>query len=127
MKVGKLLALAAILCMVGVAMAQDAPKDAPKQERPKGIAGKIKSVDGMKLVITKRAREGQEATEVTVTADDKTVVTLDRKEATMADLKADMFVFVTPETGTAEKIVASTKMRERKKPTEEPKPAPKPE
>jgi hypothetical protein len=45
----------------------------------------------------------------------------------MADLKADMFVFVTPETGTAEKIVASTKMRERKKPTEEPKPAPKPE
>jgi hypothetical protein len=118
MKVGKLLALAAILCMVGVAMAQDAPK----RERPKGIAGKIKSVDGMKLVITKRAREGQEATEVTVTADDKTVVTLDRKEATMADLKADMFVFVTPETGTAVKIMASTKMRERpKKPADAPK------
>jgi hypothetical protein len=121
MKVGKLLALAAILCMVGVAMAQDAPKRTP------GLRGTIKSVDGMTLVITQRARGDQEAKEVTVTADEKTVVTLDGKEAKVADLKAGYFVNITPVTGTAEKIVAYKEMPKRGKPKEEPKPAPKPE
>jgi len=128
MKVGKLLALAAILCMVGFAMAQDAPKDAPKKTRTPSIWGKIVKVEGTNIVVASRNRDTKETKEVTVATDANTKVTLDEKEATLADLKADMFVRITPATGTAEKVIASTKMRERpKKPKEEPKPAPKPE
>ncbi len=121
MKVAKLLALAVVLGMVGVAMAAE---DAPKKARPAGIMGKIVKVDGTNIVIAKRTRGSKDTTEVTVATDAKTVVTLDRKEATLADLKADMFVFVTPETGTAAKVSAMTKMPEHKK---KPKDAPKPE
>ena len=120
MKVGKLLALAAILCMVGVAMAQDAPK----KTRTPGVFGKIVKIDGTSIVVAARTRGSEDTKEVTVATDDKTVVTLDEKEAKLADLKADMFVRITPATGTAEKVIASTKMPERpKKPAEAPKPA----
>lgn len=117
MKVAKLLALVAILGMVGFAMAQDAPK----KERTRGIFGKIVKVDGKNIVVATRTRGSEDTKEVTVATDDKTVVTLDEKEAKLADLKADMFVRITPATGTAEKVIASTKMPERKKkPAEEP-------
>ena len=119
MKVAKLLALAVVLGMVGVAVAAEG--DAPKKTRPPGIMGKIVKIDGTNIVIAKRTRGSDQTTEVTVATDDKTVVTLDRKEAKLADLKADMFVFVTPETGTAAKVSAMTKMPERKKPADAPK------
>jgi len=122
MKVAKLLALAAVLGMAGFAMAQDAPKEAPKKTRTPGLRGKIVKVEGTNVTISQRARGGGEAKEVTVDAS-AAAVTLDGKEAKVADLKADMFVTITPETGKAEKITAFTKMPERKKPADTPKPA----
>jgi len=122
MKVAKLLALVVVLGMVGVALAAEG--DAPKKTRTPGIWGKIVKVEGTNIVVASRTRGSTETKEVTVATDDKTVFTLDEKEAKLADLKADMFVRITPATGTAEKVIASTKMPERpKKPAEAPKPA----
>jgi pectate lyase len=111
MKVGKLLALVAILGMVGFAMAQDEPK----KKRTPGVFGKIVKIEDKNIVVASRTRGSEETKEVTVVTDDKTVVTLDEKEAKLADLKADMFVRITPATGTAEKVNAFTKMPERKR------------
>lgn len=119
MKVTKLLALAVVLGMVGIAVAAEG--DAPKKARTPGIWGKIVKVEGANIVVASRTRDSKETKEVTVATDEKTVVTLDEKEAKLADLKADMFVRITPATGTAEKVMAMTKMPEHKK-----KPAPKP-
>jgi hypothetical protein len=113
MKVGKLLALAVVLGMVGVAVAAEG--DAPKKTRTPGIWGKIVKVEGTNIVVAARSRDSKETKEVTVATDANTKVTLDEKEAKLADLKADMFVRITPATGTAEKVVAMTKMPERKK------------
>jgi hypothetical protein len=122
MKVAKLLALVVVLGMVGVAVAAEG--DAPKKTRTPGIWGKIVKVEGTNIVVAARTRGSEDTKEVTVATDDKTVVTLDGKEAKLADLKADMFVRITPATGTAEKVIASTKMPERpKKPADAPKPA----
>ena len=121
MKVATLLALVAVLGMVGVAVAAEG--DAPKKTRTPGIWGKIVKVEGTNIVVAARTRGSEDTKEVTVATDDKTVVTLDGKEAKLANLKADMFVRITPATGTAEKVVAMTKMPERKKPADAPKPA----
>jgi len=121
MKTAKLLAFVAVFAMAGLAMAQDAPKK-ERKARPKGIMGKIVKVEDGSIIIAKRTRGSKETTEVTVATDADTVVTVDRKKASLADLKADMFVFITPETGTAKKISAMTKRPERKrKPKEQPK------
>jgi|GEM_PF-2455400 len=74
----------------------------------RGLRGQIASVDGAKIVVKTRGRGGAEGQEVTVTTDDKTVVTIDGKDAKVADLKADLYVTVTPPQGTAAKIVATT-------------------
>lgn len=110
MKLVNLLVAALILCVAGAVIAQDAPTTKPKRDM---IGGKIVKVDGATVTIKTRARGGAEGKEVAVTTDDKTVVTLDGKEAKVADLKADMFVRVSPATGTATKIVATTKAPER--------------
>jgi hypothetical protein len=74
------------------------------------IRGQITKVDGAKITVKVQGRgPNAEATESVVTTDDKTVVTLDDKEAKVADLKADIYVTVTPDKGTATKIVATTK------------------
>jgi len=115
MKLVKLLAIAAALAVAGSAYAEDAA-DAPKKGgRQKGLRGKVVKVDGSNVVITTHARGEKEAKEVTVATDEKTVVTIDKKEAKVADLKADMFVHVSPAEGTATKISAMTKMPERGK------------
>jgi len=116
MKVSKLMALVAVLCIVGVALAaEEAPKKAPR-----GIFGKIASVDGANIVVEKRvSRDSKETTKVTVVTDDKTEITLDGNAAKIGDLKEGMFVMITPATGTAEKVRASTKAPEfKKKPKE---------
>ena len=71
--------------------------------------GQVVKVDGVNLVVKTRVPGGTDTKEVTVVTDAKTVVTLDEKEAKLADLKADVYVTVTPVTGTAVKVVASTK------------------
>ncbi len=116
MKVAKLLALAAVLGMVGFAMAQDAPK----KTRTRGVYGKIVKVEGTNIVVATRTRGSEDTKEVTVATDDKTVVTLDGAASSLDKLAKDMFVRITPATGTAEKVIASTKRPERpKKPAAE--------
>jgi hypothetical protein len=117
MKLANLLAVVAILGLAGMAYAADEPSPSPSP-KPKfdGIGGKIVKVDGAKITVKTRAHRGEDAKEVVVTTDDKTTVTLDDKDAKVADLKVDMFVRVSPAEGTATKIVASTKMPERHKP-----------
>jgi len=108
MKTAKLLAFVAVLGLAGLAMAQE---DAPKKKRkarPKGLMGKIVKVEGANVTIAKRTRGEKKATEVTIETDGQTKVSVDRKEATLADLKPGMYAFITPETGTATKIMART-------------------
>jgi hypothetical protein len=114
MKLAKVLAAVAVLGFVGMAMAQEAPK-----EKPKGLYGKIVKVEGTDVTVKTMARRGTEGKEVVVKTDDKTVVTIDGKDAKFADLKEGYFVRVTPAEGTATKIAARTKPREHK-----PAPAP---
>jgi len=108
MKAARLLAMAAVVGFVGSALLA-AEGDAPKKERPKGVYGKILKVADKSITI-KTMVKGGEGKELTVAVDDKTVVTVDKKEAKLADLKADMVCFVTPETVSdtvaAEKIAA---------------------
>jgi hypothetical protein len=102
MKLAKLLAVVAVVAMVGsIVMAQDAPA-------ARGLRGTIVKVEGANVIVKTMARGTTEAKEVTVATDDKTAVTVDGKEAKLADLKAGMRVNVTPAEGTATKIAAST-------------------
>jgi hypothetical protein len=122
MKVTKLLALAVVLGMVGVAVAAEG--DAPKRTRPPGLRGKVVSVDTTAKTVTimKYARAEADRKEVTVDAS-AAVVTLDGEASSLDKLAKDMYVTITPETGKAEKIVALTKMPEhKKKPADAPKP-----
>jgi hypothetical protein len=125
MKLVKLLAVAAVLAVAGSAYAAEAAAEAPKKAgRTKGLRGKIVKVEDGKITVKTMARGTTESKEVTVATDDKTVVTLDKKEAKVADLKVDMYVHVTPAEGTATKISAMTKAPEPRKPkADQPKPA----
>src|SRR4051794_30499697 len=101
----KLFAVLAIVAMVGVARAADdkpgdKPADKPVAKKP--LKGDVVKVDGSKLVIS--AGKKTDKKEVTVETNDKTVVTIEGKEAKLADLKAGQKVLVTPDTGVAEKI-----------------------
>lgn len=96
MKVGTVLAVVAILGMVGVAFAEDA------KPVSRGFFGQVVSAADGKVVVKVGDKE------VTVATDAKTVITLDGKEAKVSDLKKDLYVIVTPSEGTASKIVATT-------------------
>lgn len=124
MKVAKLLAFAAVLGMVSMAMAADKKPPKEKGKRVPSIRGKILEINGANLVIGKRTRGSKDVEKVTVATNAETKVTLDRKEATVAELKVDMYVSITPENASetvpAAKIMAMSKMPERK-------PRPKPE
>lgn len=121
MKAAKLLAFVAVMGMVSVAMAQDAPKK--KRKHRSGIRGKIVRVEGTNVIISTRTRGTKETEEVTVATDDDTAIRVDKKKATLADLKPDMWIFVTPKTGTATKIYASTTKPERKRRPRKDRPA----
>jgi len=100
MKAAKLLAVFAVLGMVSFCVAQDAPKT---------LVGTVVKVDGANVTVKVADKEAVVPTkEVVVATDEKTAVTVDGKEAKVADLKAGMAVTVTPDTGTATKIVATT-------------------
>lgn len=117
MKVARLLAMAAVVGLVSYALVA-AEGDAPKKERPKGIYGKITKVGDKSITVQTWAKEEADRKTVEVAVDDKTTVTLDEKEAKLADLKDGMRVFITPET--ASDKVAATKIAART-PKEKPK------
>ena len=70
---------------------------------PKNLIGTILSVDVGKGSLVVKPTEGEK---VTVATDADTKVTLDGKDAKLADLKADMMVGITPATGVAKRIMA---------------------
>ena len=92
------------MLMVGFTGVAHAAKPA-KADKP--VMGQVKSVaeDGKSIVIM---TAGKTPTEVTVTVDEKTVFTLDGKDAKVKDLKADLYVTVKPGTGTATTVDALT-------------------
>lgn len=106
MKVSHLLAAVALLGMVSFAMA--AKGDKGKGKGPKGLQGKVVSVDTTAKTVTIKTGGKKESKEVVVTTDDKTTITVDGNAATLENLEAGMMVAVTPATGTAEKIMAKT-------------------
>jgi hypothetical protein len=88
--------------VAGLALAQDAPKDVTF----KGTIVKVEE----KTVVLSMEREGRKMEHKFMT-DDKTVVTVDAKEAKVADLKAGMMAEVTrpaKDGAAATKIVATT-------------------
>ena len=97
MKLGTVLAAVAVLCMVGVVMADEAKVS-------RGIYGQVVTAAGAdgKLVVKVSDKD------VTVATDAKTVVTLDGKAARLADVLKDMWVTVQPGEGTATTITATT-------------------
>lgn len=107
MTVALLVCASLVLAMGTVAMAEKAA-----ESKPAMLRGKIKSVDAdnNKIVVLVRAKRGAEPKEVTVTTDANTKVSIDKvADKKVSDLKADMFVVVTPTEGTATEIKASTK------------------
>ncbi len=73
--------------------------------------GKIKSIDGTKVTITDK-----KGTDSVIDTDASTKVKVDGADATFADLKVGMTVTsVTPDTGTATEIDATTKAAKKPK------------
>jgi ribosomal protein L21E len=96
-----LLVAGVVLGIAGIVWCQES------RPRPNGIFGTIVKVDG-KNVIVKTGR-GDQAKEVTVATDDKTEFVVDAEAGKLEDLKAEMRVFITPATGTATKVTATSK------------------
>lgn len=100
-----------VMLAVALVVGLTAVANAAPTSKPAGLHGKIKSVDVDKkeVVVTTKERGATETKDVTVTVDDKTTITIDGETKALADLKADMRVKVTPATGTATEIKATTK------------------
>ena len=108
MKIWMSAIVALLVCgLVGVAQAEKPAKGT----RP--IRGQVVSVavDRTNVVVMTVGKKGGE---VTVTTDKETKVTIDGADATLADLKKDMWVIVKPGTGLATSIKASTTKPEKK-------------
>jgi biopolymer transport protein ExbD len=102
---GKEAKLADVKADMGVEVS---PKDGVAKTvnaRTPGLRGKVVSVDAEKGTLVVKPRQGDD---VTVTTDKDTKITVDGKEAKLADVKADMRVEVSPVTGVAKMITART-------------------
>lgn len=111
MKVWMSAIVALLICgLVGVVQAK-APADGKKKEKP--VRGQIMSVaaDGTSVVIM---TAGKTASEMTITTDAKTKVTVDGADAKLTDLKKDFYVQVTSGSGVATNIVATTAKPDKK-------------
>lgn len=102
----KLFALLAVVALASFSHAADKPAKGEKGAKPQGVRGEVVKVEGSNLVI--KAGKKADAKEVTIATDDKTVVTIDGQPGKLADIKAGNKVMVTPETGTAVKVVVMT-------------------
>jgi len=104
---------AALLLFIGViigVMVAPVVGQGTEPTKPATLRGKVVKVEGTNVVVKTYVKE------VTVATDDKTKVTIDGKEAKVADLKAGMHVVVTPAEGTATEIKATS-------PVEKPEPS----
>jgi hypothetical protein len=82
----------------------------------KGLRGQVASFSGDatkgSLTVTTGGKKNPQ--DVTVATDDKTSVTLDGNPAKVTDLKAGLYVMVSPAEGTAATITASTSRPKKK-------------
>ena len=108
----KLFASVLALAVAGPVLAADKPAEKPGDKKPaagadkpkaKTLKGAVVKVDGTNLVI----KAGKEGKETTVSTNNETKVTIEGKDAKLADLKADQLVTVTPAEGTAQTIVVA--------------------
>ena len=110
----KLFASVLALAVAGPVLAADKPAEKPGDKKPaagaaaekpkaKGLKGAVVKVDGTNLVI----KAGKEGKETTVSTNNETKVTIEGKDAKLADLKADQVVTVSPAEGTAHTIVVA--------------------
>lgn len=109
MKFVSILAALAVLGAASYMMAEE-PTTTPSEptSKPKWdhMAAKIVKVDGANVTVMARLKKGEDAKEVVVKTDDKTVVEIDKETAKVADLKPGMRAIVTPREGTAVRIAA---------------------
>ena len=111
MKVAKLLAVLSVLGIAGSAFAQGGGGRRGGDPNLRPLVGQIVKVDG--AGVTVKPTMSRDANAVVVVATDaNTTVTIDKTVSKVADLKADLYVTVTPRTGTATKIEATTKKPE---------------
>jgi hypothetical protein len=94
MKVARLLAMVAVIGLVSYGLMA---ADGDTHQKAKAVYGKITKVAEKSVTIKTMVKDG-EGKELTIAVDDKTVVTIDKKEAKLADLKADMTCRITPDT-----------------------------
>jgi hypothetical protein len=99
---------------------------APAEKKVLDVVGTVLKTDGPNLVVQTR---GKNASEVTVVTDANTKFELKGNAAALKDIKPGMQVVVTPNTGTAQKVVATEtltkkdKEKAKKKKDKEKKPA----
>ncbi len=97
--------------LVGVAQAKKPAGGKTKGDKP--VRGQVVSVaaDGTNVVVV---TSGKKATEITVSTNEKTKVTIDGADAKLTDLKKDLWVQIAPGIGTATTIKATTTKPEKK-------------
>lgn len=98
-----------LLLIAGFAGVSEAAKEKGKE---KPLKGQISAIDGAKITVTSGGKKNPKTVEITT--DDKTTVTLDDKEAKVADLKVGNYVLITPASGVATQIKATTTKPEKK-------------
>lgn len=103
-----LLVAGMVLTLTGMALCQASGPAREPTSRPAGVFGTLVKVDGTNLVVEARQR-GAEPKEVTVPTNDKTQFVVDAEPGKLSDLKPEMRVMITPEAGTAEKVVARSR------------------
>lgn len=106
MKFMNLVAVVGILAIAGAVVVAADHKDSTT--KADALKGKVVKADANSVTV----KPFRGDTNVVVAVDANTVVTVDAAKATISDIKADMFVTVTPGTGTATKIEATTKKPE---------------
>jgi hypothetical protein len=115
--------LSVIVAVLAIGLA--GVSEAAKGNKGAGKGGAGKGDHGLKGVIQSVSADGsvvltaghkKNPTEVTVTTDVHTQVTIDGKEAKLSDLKPGLYALVTPATGTAKEIKASTEKPKKKAP-----------
>jgi hypothetical protein len=89
--------------------------DKSAKHDPNSVVGKVQKVDGNTLTLLQG--HGKKAGEVTVTTDANTLIRVNGQVGKLADIQPGMRVVVSPNTGTATKVVAMTPKKEKNGPT----------
>ncbi len=109
---GLVVAMFALCMFVGTSFAKEAGAGkGNRAAKADVVAGKISAAADAqgKIKVTKRAKDAAAAEEITVATDANTVVTIDGAAGKVSDLQVGMVVKISPATGTATKIEATSK------------------